>query len=206
MGFRWAVISMSGMLWYQLDERFLCTSKSRLTGINSSVSPWKPPSMYVVLWKKKQQHTNNERSYWESMWLLWLFIIPKMSGLWPVHLEVSQSHSHYIHNRRDLSIAFTGLLGKAVLDWQQTEVSDNDIGGRGGLGQEDDGSVEVDVQSDTSAPLCQLLHTWRCFLCSLNCHLSQGIFSLLKVIDECLRGRMKRKQQNVGKKLLEVWV
>lgn len=121
-----------------------------------------------------------------------------MAGLWPVHLEVSQFHSHYIHNRRDLSITFKWLLGKTVLDRQQTEVSYNDVGGRGGLGEEDDWRIEVDVKSDSGASLSQLLHTWCCLFCSLDCHLGQSLFGLLEIIDECLGQRKNRKQQCEG--------
>ncbi|TNN62600.1 hypothetical protein EYF80_027199 [Liparis tanakae] len=62
-------------------------------------------------------------------------------------------HNHFIHDRRDLVIAFEGLLGKGVLDRQQTEVSYNDIRGRGGLGQEDDGRFLLLL----SLPLCVCL-------------------------------------------------
>ncbi len=126
-----------------------------------------------------------------------LLLNHNLAALWPVHLEVSESHSHYIDNRRDLGITFKGLLGKTVLDRQQTKVSHNDIVGRGGLGQEDDGCIEVDIETDSTAALCQLLHTWCCFLCCLDCYLSQGLFGLLEVVNECLGEKKKGKQQSM---------
>lgn len=153
------------------------------------------------------QRTFSQPIKMSSLYMLFkstFLIHNSLPGYWPVHLEVGQSHRHYIHNRRDLDITFKGLLGEAVLDRQQTEVSYNDVEGRGRLGQEDDGCIEVDVQSDPSAPLCQLLHTWRCLFRSLDCHLCQGLFSLLEVIDECLRARKNGKQQSVGEKLIGV--
>ncbi len=129
-----------------------------------------------------------------------------MAGVWPVHLEVSQSHSHNINNGWNLSITFEGLLGKTVLDGQQTEISYNNVGGRGRLGQEDDRCIEVDVQRNSSAPLSQLLHTWCCLFCCLNCYLSKGLFGFLEVIDEPLRGGKKGKQQRLWEKLKGVGV
>lgn len=111
--------------------------------------------------------------------------------LWPVHLEVAQPHSHFIHNRWDCRITFKGLLGKTILDRQKTKISYNDIWRGRRLREEDNRCVEVDAESDSRAPLCQFLHAWGCLFCSLNCHLSQGLFSLLEVINKCLGGEKK---------------
>lgn len=108
----------------------------------------------------------------------------------PVHLEVGQFHDHFIHNRRDCSVAFGRLLDETVLYRQEAKISNNDVWRGGRLGEENHRCVEVDVKSNSSASLCQLLHTRGCLFCSLNRHLSEGFFRLVEIINEYLKGRI----------------
>lgn len=126
--------------------------------------------------------------------------------LGPVHLEVSQSHGHFIHNRRDCSIAFELLLDEMVLDGQEAKVSNDDVQRGGRLGEKNHRRVEVDVESNSSASLRQFLHTWRCFFSSLNSHFSEGVFSRLEIIDKNLKQKETADIKRRINKYLDIMV
>lgn len=93
-----------------------------------------------------------------------------------------------------------GQQTEAVFHRDQTKVHHKCIVGCGGLGDDDEWSLQPDVHGNTETLLGQVSNAGRRPLCCLGGGGAQSFFSHLEVVGEVLRSKRKRRNKSAVRK------
>jgi len=127
----------------------------------------------------------------EALTLFFIFFIFKMSRsiILPGQLEMCQPHIHLLQHCRERQMALRGHQGEAVPHRDQTQVHHKRIVGHGGLRDDDEGGLQLDIHGETEALLGEVPHTGGCLFCRLGCSGAQGLLGRLEVVHKHLKQR-----------------